>query len=190
MIVILRGTSGSGKTYIVNRLMDALGAYDETLKFGPRAVHGGYVWHPHALTILGRYETACGGCDSYSWPGAADHIEELARGQTERGHNVLFEGLMISSWGTERLRRLGPALIVIHIGTPLEECLAGVQARRDARAAATGRALGPLNPSNTIKKHAALLTSTRKHRREGLRVEMLTRPEALARTTELLGLTT
>ena len=187
MIIMLRGTSGSGKSYIAFRVMDALGDPDDYINFGPRNRRGGYIWNDH-LTLIGRYETACGGCDGFSWPGCAGEIEALVQLHALSTPHVLLEGLMVSSWGGDRLRRLGPDLTVIHLSTFLEDCLAAVNARRAARSAALGKDLGPVNPFNTTKKYEGLLTASAKHRREGIRVETLDRTAALARTFELLGI--
>jgi hypothetical protein len=195
MIIMLRGTSGSGKTYIVNRVMERLGQHDDTLGLidtsmkKPANKLAGYYWCSCPdilpLSVIGRYDVTCGGCDTLSWPGAPDDIERLVKQQSGQG-NVLLEGLMVSAWGGDRLRRLGPDLTVIHLNTSLEDCLAAVNARRAERGARLGKDLGLVNPHNTTKKHAGLIGSSKKHAREGLRIVHLDRAAALARTFELL----
>lgn len=186
-IVQIRGTSGSGKSYIAYRIIDQLGPAPEKIQFGPRNKVGGYIWPTRSLAIIGRYETACGGCDAFSWKGAADDIEALINSLTLTGRSVLLEGLIVSTWGTARLQRL-PSLHIIHLTTPLEDCLAAVNARRAERAMAKGLPVTSVDPKNTISKYEGLETSTRKQLREGIHVERHDRAGALIRAQELLGL--
>lgn len=190
-VVLLRGTSGSGKTTVARAVMAAAGPHESTLPLGPKGKLGAYLWTEPPLAVLGRYDASCGGCDGQSWRGAADDQEALLLGQVRAGRSVLLEGLMVSSWGVERLRRIdaetGGGLTVVYLGTSLEDCLAGVNARRDARAAARGRPLPPLNEENTRTKHRTLLVTNASNAAAGIRVEVHQRDTALTRTAELLG---
>lgn len=196
MIIVIRGTSGSGKSHIVYDVIKALGPYHETFPLGEKGKLGGYTWgHPTPspefrpyVAIIGRYETACGGCDCFSWPGAADEVAAKARELESQGYAVLLEGLIVSAWATDRMASLGPGLHTIHLTTPLENCLAAVQDRRDARAAAKGKDASPLNPENTTKKWHGLHSCTRRQREAGMPVEELDRERARDRVFELLGL--
>lgn len=193
-IVTIRGTSGSGKTYVAQRVMEELGSHGETIPIGPKDRLGGYVWPNLDFAIVGRYETACGGCDGLSWKGAADDIEAAAAEQLRLGRRVLLEGLMVSTWGADRLLRLDEAaralggLLVVHLTTPLDVCLSSVRERRQRRARAAGKEAPPLNVTNTTSKHAGLITHTRNQRRRGVRIEELDRDAALARVLGALAL--
>jgi hypothetical protein len=196
MIAIIRGTSGSGKSHIAYALIDKLGPHDETFTLGPpdgRQKLGGYLWRWKApgselrAAVIGRYETACGGCDAFSWPGAADQLAAKAIQLETRGCDVLLEGLIVSAWATDRLARLGPGLKTIHLSTPLDVCLDAVNARRRARAEAKSIEFAPVNPENTTKKHAGLLACTARQRAAGMTVEELDREAAKARVFDLFG---
>jgi energy-coupling factor transporter ATP-binding protein EcfA2 len=187
MIILLKGTSGSGKTTIVNRVMEQLGPHTGELELThskrQKRVLAGYTWRD-SLAIIGRYGTPCSGCDSLSWPGVATDTEMLVRQQHAARRNVLFEGLMVSSWGGDRLLRLGSGqLVVIHLNTSLEDCLGAVAARRAARGDTR-----PLDPFNTTKKYNGLLSTTKAHLALGINVEIRDRASALARVQGLLGL--
>ena len=189
-IVLLCGTSGSGKTYIAEKVLARLGAVSNKLAFEPGRPGKvtGYVWEEPPVAIMGRYEAACGGCDAMSWKGAADVIEEYAMDQFVMGRSVLMEGLIVASWGVPRLLRMHEAsLTLIHLTTPLEECLASVQRRREAAAKAKGKEATPLNPSNTESKWRGFRDGAARRREAGLRVLELDRDRALAVTAELLG---
>lgn len=199
-IVLLRGTSGSGKTYIAQQIIAAAGRSSHgptELHLGPKSKVGGYAWDEPPLLVLGRYDAACGGCDTQSWKGAADDQELLIyeRGICDeyRRRSVLLEGLMVSSWGVERLKRLrdraegtGGTLTVIHLQTPLETCLDAVRGRRAEREARTGRQLPPLNTKNTEEKHRTLEICSKMNERNGVTVERLDRAAAWTRAAQLL----
>ena len=189
-IVILRGTSGSGKTTIAEAVRKHLGQHDGIFNVGPKTKLGGYSWSSPPVTLVGRYETACGGCDAMSWKGAADDLEGAVMAGVARGHSVLLEGLMVSTWGYERLLRLAKAapLTVLHLDTPLDVCLDAVRARRAERAAAKGQEASELNVKNTTDKFNGLLTHTRNQRLKGVVVEDVDREAGLRRALALLGI--
>jgi hypothetical protein len=189
-VVLIRGTSGSGKTWIAEQVIAACGGIKESLqiKLGdPRKPEskwktGAYIWRDPPVTVLGRYDATCGGCDTLSWKGAADVVEKFVIDQAMNGQKVLLEGLMVSSYGQERLKRI-PGLTVIYLTTPLDLCIEGVNQRRQARGA-----VKPLDETNTRAKHHTLLVTNRSNKREGIKVEELGRAEAHARVMELMGL--
>jgi len=215
-VVLLRGTSGSGKTWIAEQVIATCGglAAAQQVKLGnpdenpSKWKTGAYVWKAPPVTLIGRYDATCGGCDALNWSGAADDVERFAIQQAKMGQNVLFEGLMVSSYGVERLKRI-PGLTVVYLATPLDDCLASENKRRATRDAlrhakhaaevalrlSKGRKppkpldpAKPLNEENTRAKHHTLLVTNKSNRAKGVKVEELQRPEAHARVMELLGL--
>ena len=187
MIINIRGTSGSGKTHLVREVMYRAGGYLPVRRARPngRGLVAGYTFPGRNLTIIGNYEATCGGCDKFSWRGAADWVQEFVSEEAGKGRSVIFEGLLVGSWALERWRALkrSAELRVVLLSTPLEECLAGVRRRREARGDAR-----PLDPGSTTRKHAALLRGAARHAEAGLSVHSLSRGEALASVTTWLGL--
>lgn len=186
-IVTVRGTNGSGKTYIAQQLITRLGRHASTLPLGPAGKLGGYVWeHPAKVTVLGRYETATGGCDGFTWLNAADEIEGLLLTQWQAGYNVFLEGLVVGAWALERYKRISrltdKSLVIIDLATSLDDCIASVMSRRAARGNDK-----PFSPKNVIDKHRALATKTRNLGFAGLPPIKLDRGAALAKVCELMG---
>lgn len=147
MIINIRGTSGSGKSTLVHRYL--AGHQHKTIEATfsdwkkPKIV--AYKTWPDfedqtqplqpPTYIIGRYETQCGGCDSMSYKGSHDDIEELVR-ESLRWGNVIFEGLTISSTLTrwQRISDENPGLFVwAFMVTPVEECYRRILARNGGR---------------------------------------------------------
>lgn len=152
MIVQLRGTSGSGKSTLARQIMEkhpdlkpvhVTGRKQPILMRGPR------------LSVLGHYNTACGGCDTI---GTMDEIYDRVRQEHARGNNVLFEGLLISSEYRRTLelhKDLG-CLHLIHVQIPIEDCLESIMQRRRTAAEKRGKPLDEVKqvkPDNTVSKH-------------------------------------
>lgn len=185
-IVTVRGTNGSGKTYIAQQLMAKLGKHTSTLALGPKGKLGGYVWQQPPVSIIGRYETATGGCDPFTWTNAADEIEGLALTQWGAGYNVFLEGLVVGAWALERYKRISRMteknFVIIDLTTSLDDCIASVKARRDMRGNDK-----PFDPRNVVGKHRALASKTRNLGFAGLPPIKLDRAGALAMVLETMG---
>ena len=215
-VVLIRGTSGSGKTWIAEQVIARCGGMEfaDAARLGDPSEDpstwktGAYIWSDPPVTVMGRYDATCGGCDTLSWKGAADIVEAFVLDQVQKGQNVLLEGLMVSSYGVERLKRI-PDLTVVYLTTPLEVCLDSVKARRavrnaareakhtalvEARRKANRKPPKPLEPAkpldetNTRAKHHTLLVTNKSNRRAGVKVEELGRAEAHDRVMELLNI--
>lgn len=138
-IINIRGTSGSGKSTIVHSYLLENEKYKDPVygTLGPwkKPKIIGYLVSKPGRTptfVMGRYETACGGCDSLSYKGAHDDMEELVRTYAHEGLNVVYEGLVVSStigrW--MRLSKEFPTKFVFaYMDTPLEECYNRIVAR-------------------------------------------------------------
>lgn len=147
MIVKIHGTSGAGKSTIVQNIFEEA---TQILPIGPEKRPEAYkVSHPYLkrpLYILGPYLTACGGMDGVT---SVDKQIELIERYADEGH-VLYEGLLLSTY-YGRLgaitEKWGNSHIFAFLNTPIEECIHRVKARR----AAAGN-LRPLNEENTRKR--------------------------------------
>ena len=134
MIISLRGTNGSGKSYLVKRLLrhfDAKGIGEG--KKGRCANYKMTLETGDTLCVVGNYDIACGGCDSIQpydniWPRVVEMIEE--------GDHALFEGALVSS-GYGRIgiatEDYGDDVVFVFLDTPLEICVENIYQRRMSR---------------------------------------------------------
>jgi hypothetical protein len=135
------------------------------------------------LRVLGHYESPTGGGDTIS--DGQDYIAELALHAHLEGYDCLYEGLVISS-DYSRIAGFhadGLPVGVIVLTTPLDECLASVQARRAARGNTK-----PLNPKTTREKHRAVLQMVPRFRAAGVPVYHVDREGAFEIAREILKL--
>lgn len=191
MIINLRGTSGSGKSTIVRKVM---GHYPARVGMPGvnRRMPLYYLCTPDQgsqLAVLGHYESACGGCDTISgW----DFTINLVRSLHNQGYDVLFEGLILSGEvkRTLKLHTDGLPLKIVSLNTPIEECIESVLARRteqwelrSAKAQAAGKPpikpLREFNPKNTINKMDCIVKSVAKLKDAGVDVFWGNREECL-----------
>lgn len=142
-IIQIRGTSGSGKTTVMRRVMVRLPGM---LTRRPIYVEGRkrplYYEFGNNIVVLGSYESACGGCDTIG--SAAQCFKEIVA-LDQMGKTVLCEGLLLSEdvkWSSQL-----PDLRVVYLTTPLETCLKQIEGRR--KEAGNDK---PLNPENTRKR--------------------------------------
>ncbi len=154
MIIQIRGTSGSGKTYAMNAIKKQLEPFliEEVKTVGrKRPLLYYYDVNNLDVLILGHYETPCGGCDSIgSAPKIYELIEECSTHYVNNNVRpiILAEGLLLSE-DTKWTKQI-PAwddLVVYDLTTPPEKCLEQVKSRRDS----VGNSK-PLNPDNTLNR--------------------------------------
>lgn len=147
MIVKIHGTSGAGKTTIVN---DIFTSARMVATIGPEKRPEAYrVEHPalkRPLYVLGPYVNKCGGMDGVT---SVERQIELIEKYVEEGH-VLYEGLLLSTY-YGRLgaitEKWGNRHIFAFLNTPIDTCIARVKLRR-----AEAGNLKPLNEDNTRKR--------------------------------------
>ena len=172
-IINIRGTSGSGKSWVVRQWFQNYPSEPLYGLFGKRKPEAYECAMPgigHPLFVIGPYETPCGGCDAIQPYGL---ILDLLRKYAARG-NVLFEGLLIGdTYGSvgallDQLSGEGVSSAVIRLNTPLEECLKRVQQRRAERGDSR-----PLNAKNTIAHFERSLNSRRAFEAAGSRAMWL-----------------
>lgn len=186
MIIQLRGTSGSGKTTVVRKVMELYAARANVKIPGRRRPLGYVLTHPHGgrpLAVLGHYETACGGCDTLP---SLDRIIELVRQSHAQGYDVLFEGLLISG-ETRRcieLHKDGLPYEVLALRTDLQTCIDSVNARRREKDPEREN----VNPANTEAKYKTVQSSMRKLQEAGVMAEWFGREEAVRYIAHLLRL--
>lgn len=184
MIINPRGTSGSGKTWLVRQICDLYG-WNRRQMFhqqGRRQPIYYRLPHPFAgsdLYVLGHYETPCGGCDTIQ---KLDAVYEYVENLSWFG-DVLYEGLLVSA-EYNRAAELAQHrdLTVFELSTPLEACLANVNARRQARGKEE-----PVNPKNTESKHRGVARTCERLREAGAEVHFVSSGDALRMCRELLG---
>jgi len=134
MIVQIRGTSGSGKSTAMRKVMKAIGGWEPIYKKGRRQP---LYYQSGSVALLGHYESPCGGCDTI---GSARQVYDTI--QTLPHEVLLCEGLLLSEdtkWSSQL-----PDLRVVFLTTGLDTCLDRIGERR--RASGNDK---PLNPKNT-----------------------------------------
>ena len=184
VIVNPRGTSGSGKTELVRRIVADYG-WDRDGRVEP--VHRDGRERPIAYRLrhpLGGRPLASGVCDTIrAVDGGLDEAFRLAGGYAASGHDVLLEGLLLSG---EHARSAALAkaheLHVLRLDTPLDRCVRNAIARQ--RAGRRGRA----SVARTATMRQADVEEACRRLRRHASVEVLDFDNALRRARELLGL--
>lgn len=178
MILSVRGTSGSGKTTLAKMLLNESVIYDS-----PKPVHIPKRKQPfyykkerrgggRGIVLLGHYESSTGGCDTISGNDIPfDLIREL-----HDTHDVFFEGLLMAAeqHRTAKLHHDGYDVRLFYFTLTLQECLAGVNARRAARGVTE-----PVNPDTTAARHRTLRLHPPRFKAMGVKVTEGSREDAV-----------
>jgi len=144
MVIQIRGTSGSGKTTVMRKVM-------EEYKWAKHFIDGRknplfYTAKKGKIAVLGHYEgLACGGCDTI---GSARQVFDVMK--EVDAEVILAEGLLLSEdtkWALQMGDVLGESLQVVFLTTPLDQCLDRIKQRRSAAGNTK-----PLNPANTTNR--------------------------------------
>lgn len=143
-VINIRGTSGSGKTWVMKKVMETLGNWEGIPKPGRKQPLYYLNTKYKGVVVLGHYESNCGGCDNI---GSAKAVYDLIQEVSEsiKKPTILCEGLLLSE-DTKWCSQLDD-LKVIYLITELEQCLKQIESRR----ASVGNDK-PLNPANTVKR--------------------------------------
>ena len=209
MIINIRGTSGSGKSHLVRAIMK-LYAEKYPIHIKKRRQPISYVLHPHGvkwvnspkipgkksikelryppgkrpLSVLGHYETACGGCDTIN---SYSQLLTLIRNR-HKTMDVLYEGLLISGDVKQTMKlfkKFKEEYQIVIITTPLAQCLKNVNKRRKAR---MGEKFMEVKPINTERKYKCINMSAEKLEEAGIKVTRLGPRNALKYIREELGI--
>jgi hypothetical protein len=130
-VLDLRGCAGSGKSWVMHRLLERFAAEEVSDDRG--LVGYDLVTCPQSALVIGPYRgRVCGGCDGI---GDAAEIQRRVQWGLERYPVVLLEGLLVSHTYTRytQIARETPDYRFLFLNTPLEECLRRVTVRRAAR---------------------------------------------------------
>lgn len=180
----VRGTGGSGKSTLIRRIMERYSVKGVVHREGRKQPISYLLSNGNStpLEVIGHYETACGGCDTISSP---DEVYRLVHEALDAGHHVLFEGIIIGDDVTRAVglkKRLGADFHVIALNTPIEVCLAGIQARRDARGETK-----PLSETNTRSRAERLKRIMARLKDSSVNARWMSRDDALAEVAGILG---
>ena len=143
MILNIRGTHGSGKSWLVHQLLSE-GSEPIADDYGNCL---GYELPWCNGSVVGRYTNVCGGCDGIK---TADEVVARVKRFNQEYEHVVFEGILVSHT-FKRYSDLAKELDdywFLFLDTPLEVCIARVEARRKARGCTK-----PLDPKNIIKDY-------------------------------------
>lgn len=171
LVVQVRGTSGSGKSTVVRAVMDLLGrsGFEEVLKPGRKKPL--YYVCSKGITVLGHYETQCGGCDTI---GSAAAIYDLIQELLVDGPKILCEGLLLSEDTKWTSVLVAQAVVKIaFLDTPLETCLRQIDDRRKEAGKTE-----PLNPLNTTRRVPVIERAYKKLSEQGIICEKVSPSEA------------
>lgn len=172
MIINIRGTSGSGKSTIVRKLMKKYNAVSIVGK--DKKIEGYEMLTPFGnLFIVGKYETPCGGCDAIT---SQDEVCNRVKKYARKGH-VIFEGVIVSTCYKrykELLTKSKHPYAFIFLSTKLVHCIKGIENRRKARGDTR-----PVNPSNTESKYRTVLRDIERAKEDNLNYIVTSRNKAV-----------
>ena len=165
MIINIRGTSGSGKTYTVKSFMEFYGP-DSVIMLDEKRVAAHCVYYRMMpVYFIGSYRNVCGGCDAIP---TQDLACSLVRFFSQFGH-VVFEGLLMSHLYArytalhKELVEAGEKFVIAYMDTPLDLCIERVKQRRLEKGNTK-----ELDPQNTISHYNSTLKTWGKFEKDGV----------------------
>jgi len=173
VIINIRGTSGSGKTYTTRAFMDKYGPSAEIWnkdidKAKPIAHVVFYNMVP--VYFIGSYRNACGGCDNVD---SQDTMCNMIRHFSQLGH-VIAEGLLMSHSTArylalhDEMAEYGIPMVFAYMDTSLEDCIERVKARRISKGN-----MKPLNTANTESTYHSTWGTKEKLEAEGVKTVII-----------------
>jgi hypothetical protein len=186
-VLDIRGTHGSGKSFILSRLLklyewESFVGPGQATKNGPlKDRHLGYVCEELDAFIVGSYDVKSGfggGCDLL-FP---DEVEKRVKTFNDRHRCVILEGLLVSHT-FERYKNLAlevPGYVFCFLDTPISVCEERVQARRETMVS-TNVKTAAYNPRAVTKEFRSIASVQRKCRRTpGIEVRTIPYRNALS----------
>lgn len=160
IFIKLGGCNGSGKTSVARELMKLVGAHPtrragDAKPTGYRGEAPGV--EPYVpVWIMGRYETACGGMDGIN---NKEALRELWHHNMKKDGIVFGEGLIFGkTYGYIGERLMADRVLLRDVqtlwafmGTPFDECVERVEARRAVAALRKGQEPKPFDPEKTMR---------------------------------------
>jgi len=168
VIINVRGTSGSGKTTAVMKLLKMFPNHPFYDKEGKTYGHRIDVKYNRFVFVVGPYRTSCSGCDRLK---SQDQVCELVTRFSKWG-DVLFEGYRTSG-SVQRYVNLAHSLpnhqfLFAFMNTPLKKCLQRLQKRRKKNNLTKPLSKGHIiSTYNRLQKMPAVLKDL------GMRIETL-----------------
>lgn len=190
MLINVRGTSGTGKSWVMYQLMERYNAEpitDETLP--SRSKTSGYTMADGNVAIIGRYESACGGCDTIKSPAlVVERLEQFYR----EFPIVIFEGLVVSHTfqryadvADRYKEETGEETHFLFLDTPLKKCIGRVRKRRHERG--NTKPFDPFkNPGLATDWHQVWNNTRRSFIDNGYNVQSLNHQDPLPQVTDLI----
>lgn len=185
MIIQIRGTSGSGKSTVMRKVMDNL-SHTYELEWWSHHIDGRKkpLYYSMSLPgfeidVLGHYESPCGGGDTI---GSSPKIYDLVNERYIHARVVIVEGLLLSEdtkWTIEYSK--GMNIVPVFLTTPLHQCLARIRKRR--------REVGntkPLNVYNTTNRYGVISRARTKLEDNGIECPACSSLEAPDLITSLI----
>jgi hypothetical protein len=133
MIISIRGTSGSGKSHLTRRIMAMYPGHQEVIVPGRKhPVFNVLRREPPTgalLVVPGHYRIANGGVDTLD--SIDDAYNTVRMAAMTPGMDVMYEGKNMSDGTTHFMSLIkdGFDARVVHLTTPIDECVASVRAR-------------------------------------------------------------
>ena len=155
LILDIRGTHGSGKSYVAHSLLNKYKKTKEAIngfcEYKKKEMVIGYHLSGIDAAVVGRYSNVCGGCDGI---GSADETCRRVRLFSSAYSVVLFEGILVAhtfqrySDLARELEEQGHTYKFLFLSTPLPICISRIKRRR--KQAGNTK---PFNPKNCVKDY-------------------------------------
>ena len=150
MIIQVRGTSGSGKTWTIKQFKSHYGWMPVKIRGRKKPLYYQTSINGHRTVILGHYATACGGCDTIgSCPKIFETIDSI------EADIYICEGLLLSE-DVKWTKAVEDEVKIIYLYTDIELCVQQIKERRTAAGNEK-----PLNEDNT-RRRVGVIEKSRK----------------------------